>query len=265
MPNSKRFYVIHQPKYRIPGIFDLHQRGRFKSRPFVTTNWGYRIIANMNRSVKLEYRRLVEKECSDPDTGRSYKFCVERLFIDLDENLMVNPKDLAKAVSDDAVFAGIIEELKAFRSSYIALNDQNEPDLKALEKKILSSIQEDKEILCKQLVKKNSLWVDAAIPRLAQDFKRYFYARVGDRLYARYQQIDGKKEPTELIKKISFFNRIYDTCSTNPMAKPDGSYWKDEDEAWLCWVGFAGGEEEAKRICRAMDYALRPLAEELTG
>lgn len=265
MPTSKEFFVINQPKYRVPGILDLHRRGMFRSRPFVTTNWIYRIVADKDLNVKLEYLSLVKKECTDPETNRSYNFAIERHLIDLDQTLMVNAVDLAKAVPDEAIRKSIIEKLEEFRSGYIPLNDQKELDREALEKKISASIQEHQNALRKQLVQKNKDWVDAAVPRLTQDFKRYFYTEVGDRLYARYQQFDGKEEPTELIRKIAFFNRVYDSPGDNTMLKPNGGYWKDEDEAWQCWVGFAGGEEEAKRICRVMDHVLRPLAEELTG
>jgi hypothetical protein len=48
------------------------------------------------------------------------------------------------------------------------------------------------------------------------------------------------------------------------MRKPDGGIWKNEDEIWEYWIGFAGSGEEAKRICRTMETVFRPLAGKLS-
>ena len=43
MPVPNGYYPIYHPPHKIPGVFDLHKRGRFKDRPFVTRNWDYRV------------------------------------------------------------------------------------------------------------------------------------------------------------------------------------------------------------------------------
>lgn len=73
----------------------------------------------------------------------------------------------------------------------------------------------------------------------------------------------GSKE--ELIKKIMLFYRIYESDKKEPLRKPDGGIWKDEDEIWECWIGFAGSEQEAKRVCRTMENIFRPLGKERDG
>lgn len=259
----KGFYIIHQPKYRIPGVVDLNQRGLFKFRPFVTSSWIYRIIASKELQVKLQYLNLVEKEGTDPETGYVYKFAVENHLMDLDVNLAIQPDDLAASVPDQSVRENILAGLEEFRTAYIPVDKHKKIDGEGLKKKLLSSIGDRKEMIRKELVNKNGAWVNAAIPRLIQNFRRSFYLKVGDRLFEHYHKMGGGISEDELIRKINQFQRVYENNDDNLMQKPDGGLWKDEDEIWECWVGFAGGEEEAKRICRTMNAVFRPLADEM--
>jgi hypothetical protein len=73
----------------------------------------------------------------------------------------------------------------------------------------------------------------------------------------------GTGAETELIKRIILFQRVYDCNKQDLMRKPDGGIWKSEDEVWECWIGFAGSEEEAKKVCRTMETVFRPLVNEM--
>lgn len=59
------------------------------------------------------------------------------------------------------------------------------------------------------------------------------------------------------------FFLIFEPGDGDALNKPDGGRWKNDDEAWDCWVGVAGSEREAQIICRTMDTVLRPLVPEL--
>ncbi|MBU1054213.1 MAG: hypothetical protein KKC46_10330 [Proteobacteria bacterium] len=113
------YYVIYQPKHRIPGVFDLNERGMFKTCPFVTENRAYRIIANADLDAKLEYLCLVEKNITDQITGESYSFVVEKELIDLDEELNLRSDDLSMHVPDTTFLNWISEVYGQWRSSYI--------------------------------------------------------------------------------------------------------------------------------------------------
>jgi hypothetical protein len=73
----------------------------------------------------------------------------------------------------------------------------------------------------------------------------------------------GTNAEKELIKRIILFQRVYDCDERDLMRKPNGETWKSEDEIWECWTGFAGSEEEAKRVCRTMEAVFRPLVKEM--
>lgn len=260
----KGFYIIFQPKHRTPSVLDLNERGLFKVRPFVTGSWTYRVIADKMLQVKLQYICLLEKETTDPETNQRYSYTVDDRLIDLDGNLAVKPEDLAAAVPERSISEKILADLEDFKSAYIPLDEHKKIDAQGLKNKLKASIADRKKILRKELMRKNDTWVNAAMPRLIQDFRRTFYLEIGDRLHEHYHQLDGRDNEEKLIKKINLFNRVYENNGQDLMRKPDGGIWTDEDEIWECWVGFAGGEEEAERICRTMNAVLRPLAEEMS-
>jgi hypothetical protein len=88
---------------------------------------------------------------------------------------------------------------------------------------------------------------------------------VKQQLHDHYRDLGGEADETQLIRKITLFNRIYENDGTHLLQKPDGSLWKSEDEIWDCWAGFAGSETEAGRICDAMDAVFRPLVEKMAA
>ena len=253
------FFVIHQPKHKIPGVFDLHERGLFRTRPYVTKDYGYRVIARSDLSVKLQLLRLQEKNIKDQKTGEPFSFFVENTLIDLDKELRLKSADLAAYGVNQSVLDEILAAHEEWRNAYIPLNKNKKTDKEGLKKKLLASIAERKEILRKELVRKNSTWVNAAQPRMIQDFRYGLYPWVEDRLYAQYSQMGGTDAEKELITRITLFRRIYECDKQDLMRKPNGGIWKSEDEIWECWIGFAGSEEEAKRVCRTMEAVFRPL------
>lgn len=257
------FFVIHQPKHKIPGVFDLHERGLFKTRPYVTKEYAYRVIASDDLSVKFQFLRLKEEAVNNPTTGERYSFFVEETLIDLDEELKLKSADLTTRTANQSVLDEILAAHDEWRKAFIPLNEKKKTDKEGLKKKLLTSIAECKEVIRKKLARKNSAWVNAAMPRLIQDFMRGLYLRVEDRLYEQYRQMGGTEAEKELIKKINLFQRVYDCDNQDPMRKPNGQIWKSEDEIWECWIGFAGSEEEAVRVCRTMEAVFRPLVKEM--
>jgi hypothetical protein len=257
------FFVIHQTKHKIPGVFDLHERGLFKTRPYLTKEYAYRIITSDDLSVKLQFLCLKEKAANDPTTSERYSFFVEETLIDLDEELKLKSADLLTLVANQRVLDEILTAHDEWRNAYIPLDGKKKTDKEGLKKKLLTAIAESKEVLRKELVRKNSAWVNAAMPRLIQDFQRGLYPWVKDRLYEQYRQMGGTNAEKELIKRIILFQRVYDCDERDLMRKPNGETWKSEDEIWECWTGFAGSEEEAKRVCRTMEAVFRPLVKEM--
>lgn len=262
MTVPRGYYVIHQPKYRIPGIFDLHERRMFNGRPSVTHERGFKIIANEDYSCKMVYEVLIEKNAEDPDTGQKYNWVTEQTIIDLDTDLALKPNQLAKYVSDPLTAKEIMKTFVEWRNGFVPTNDKGKVDKTGLKKKLHNSIQERKETIRKNLVRRNSGWILAALPRMIQDFHRGIYQLVQFDLYPQYLQKGGQESENAMIWKMMLLQRIYMHDGEDLLKKPDGRSWQDEEEIWECWIGFAGSEEEALRIQQTLDTVFRPICSE---
>lgn len=258
------FYVLFQPKYKTPSIFDLHESGQFKVRPAVTKEHGFRLIVNEEFQIKIQYLHIVEQNGVDENTGIGYNHVNKEIFIDLMENLTLDKEKLVGSVPDDDIRDEILQIHKEWYDSYIPLDQNGEIDRIVLGKKLAASINEGQEIIKKELIRKNNSWIQAALPRLIHDFNHGLYQRMSDRLYPDYTSGGGEDTEKGLIKKINLFNRIYESEDIEALLKPNGSTWQNEDEIWNCWVAFAGSESEAKRICSTMATIFRPVSEELS-
>jgi hypothetical protein len=128
-----------------------------------------------------------------------------------------------------------------------------------LSQKLINVVGECRERIRKELVRKNQQWVLSNIPRRVHDFKYGLYNHVKEKLYQEYQENGGEDSEPNLIKKIALFNRVLENCNQKDLKKPDGNSWRNEDEIWQCWIGFAGSESEAHRVCRTMDAVFSDL------
>ncbi|MFH0727732.1 MAG: hypothetical protein V2B19_15495 [Pseudomonadota bacterium] len=259
------FCVIYQPKYRTPSVFDLHDRGMFKSRPPLTRDWGYRILADEELTLTLQFVQLVEKSAVEPQTGAPYAWRAVTALIDLDQDLMVASEAFSTFVPDDEIRGDIVAAHEEWRQAYVPIKDDGRIDRDALAKKLTSSIAERKAMIRKELAQRNLEWINAAMPRLVQNFYRGLHARVADALYPKYRQEGGEDNEDGLIKKMMLFNRVYETVPSDDLLRPDGGKWKREDDIWDCWVGFTGSETEARRVCRTMEAVFHPLIKEMAG
>lgn len=262
MTFPRGYYVIYTPKYRIPGIFDLHERRMFNGRPFVTHDDGFQIIADKDFDCKLVYEALIEKNTEDPDTGQKYNWVTEQKTIDLDTDLALKPNKLSRCISDPAVAKEIMNAFVEWRNGFVPLNDNGKVDKTELKKKLSSSIRERKGVLRKNLVRRNSGWILAAIPRMIQDFYLGIYQLAKPDLYTHYVQKGGQDSENTMIWKMMLLQRIYMHDGDDILKKPNGNNWQDEDEIWECWVGFAGSEEEAVRIQQTLEEIFRPICTE---
>ena len=259
------WFVLYQPKYKTPSVFNLHERGRFKTWPAVTKEYGFRLIVNEKFQVKIQYLHLIERDAVDQNTGNRYNYVNQEIFINLMENLALDKEELAGSVPDDDIRNEIIKTHEEWYAANVHLSPDGTIDRPQLEKKLAASINEGKDIIRKKLMRKNNSWVQAALPHLIHDFKHGLYQRMSDKLYPDYTARGGEDTEKGLIKKIFTFYRICECEESDELLKPDGNRWKDEDEIWNCWVGFAGSESEAERVCSTIETIFRPVSEELSG
>jgi hypothetical protein len=259
MTISDAWFVVYQPKYNTPSVFDLHERGRFKARPAVTKNYGFRLIVNPEFQVKIQYLHLIEREGVDENTGDRYSYVNQEIFINLMENLALDKEELAGRVPDDDIRNEIIKAHEEWYTANVPLGPDGTIDRPQLEKKLTACINEGKGIIRKKLVRKNNSWVQAALPHLIQDFNHGLYQRMSHNLYPDYTARGGEDTEQGLIKKIFTFYRIYEYEESDELLKPDGSRWENEDEIWNSWAGFAGSESEAERVCSTIESVFRPV------
>jgi hypothetical protein len=252
------FYVIHQPKYPVPSVFDLNERGMFSECPKVSGTWGFRILVNTELRTQLQIARLVQRHCSDPQTGKHYNWEVDTVTIDLDNALTPDPARLAEQLQDATIRSAVMEDFNKWHDDFVPMSNGN-LDQNELQRKLYGLVDDTKVRIRNDLVRKNRHWVSSNIPRRVHDFKHGLYNHVKDRIYNEYCKNGGEDSEEKLIKKIALFNRVLENCGHEDLLKPNGSEWKNEDEIWQCWVGFAGSESEAHRVCRTMDTVFRSL------
>ena len=251
-------FVIHQPKYTVPCVFDLNDRGTFPERPSVTGSWGFRVLADSNLQSRIQFARLIHRPGKDSQSGKPYDWMVEEVLLDLDEQLMPDTEAVAGKIVDAEIQTALMDEFNEWRGSFVPMKDGN-VDLDALRQKITDAVGDRKARIRENLVRRNRKWVLSSIPRRIHNFKYGLYNHVKEKLYPEYQRSGGEDSEQNLIKKIALFNQVLENCDRADRMKPDGNQWRNEDEIWQCWIGFAGSEAEALRICRTMDAVFRDL------
>ncbi len=258
-------HLLYQPKYRTACVFDLHPRGMFVSRPPLLQPYGYRLLVDGQHRVQLEIAWLAVRDAVDPQTNQRCPWVLEKALVALDADLALDPAVLGEAVGEEAICRKVARDHDKWRQSYVPGVADGSVDRDALGRKLDGAIRDAREATRQSLLEKNLPWIDAALPRLVFDFRRGLYTLVDDRLYPDYCGRGGKESEAELFRKIMGFYRICEHEGDDRLARPDGKRWNDEDEIEACWVGFAGSEEEARRVVETMRAVIRPLAGGLAG
>ena len=253
------WFLLSQPKYRVPGVFDLHNRGLFREEPSVTHRYGARMLVNEELQVAVEYRFL--KQDSIVHGGILYTFATRQGILKLDENLSLDLIAVNAEVADVDAWKEIKRVYEQWCHDYIPKDEQGGVDRPALERKLLGSISEAKRQIREELKRKNGSWVASRAPALAGRFFRWEEGRIAEDLFEVYTVRGGADTEVGLINKAAQFLTICDTTEPDGLVRADGESWHSEDEIWECWVGFAGSEEEAKRVSRSLDMIFRPQAD----
>jgi hypothetical protein len=249
----KGYYILHQPKYRTPNVFDLHDRGMFEWRPPVTKEYGFRVIANEELLIQVQYFHLRQRDVVLAGSTRRYNHVVDEVLLDLNQALELDKRQVEAAIDRNDVQEELQKMLTEWRTVFVPLCQNGTVDRSELEKKIAAVIEERRQTQRNELVRKNSPWVYPRIARNRSDFEPALAPPVLDDLHREYCSRGGEDSPEDLLEKILLFNSVCDTDDKELLLKPDGGNWKSKDEVWECWVGFAGSEDEAERVCNAME------------
>jgi hypothetical protein len=225
----------------------------------VTKDFGFRVIVNSEFETKLQFVQLLYHQGIDAETGQKYSFITKQTFIDMRSDLELDMSKIAQKISKETIRTEVIETHQKWYDAFIPKDSAGEIDQIELERKIKTAIIEDKKRNGEELIRKNKSWIEPAIPRLINDFKKGLYLKVDHQLYDTYKEKGGEDTEDGLIRKMLLFYRIYETKDNQDLLKPDDRNWHSEDEIWDCWVAFSGSEFEAKRVCATMNTVMRPL------
>ena len=245
------WYVLYQPEYKTPNVFNLNEKGLFKKKPNVTKDYGARVLVSESLSLSIQYMRLIEKNVVDEEKGETYSCININGLIGIDEKLRLDEAELSKLDSE------LKEEIRKVYDEWHKSVPKKEDEFQL---KLRQAVENGKKQYWEYLVKKNSSWIKPYLPRMIYDFKNGIYQRIRHILYEDYKRRGGQDKEDELIKKINIFVKLYEN---EGVIKADGTEWISEDEIWDCWCAFCGSEEEAERICKTMESVIVPLRDEL--
>ena len=255
----KGWFVLYQPDYKLPSVFDLNDMGLFKSRPYVSKECGARMLVNRDFDIQIQCLYLTENTGEVQGSVQQYTYMAKEVLIPLGQGLKPDMEKLNGIAADSKIFDEILIVYKKWYEN-VLFKENGEIDRPDLEKKMTSAINDRKKIIFESLVRQNHHWVKSILPRKMMDFKRGLYYRMSDTLYPEYRRQGGEKDENALIRGINIFRCIFDD---EEGIKPDGTSWKDEEEQWECWVAFIESESEAFRIVSVMNQVFPEVQKEL--
>lgn len=255
------WFLLHQPKVKVPSVFDLNPKGLFREKPFVTQSQGARVLINEALEIRLQYLNLTEKRVIEE--GISYSWVCESGMIALEAGLSLDSKALEARLSDAKLCQAIGQVHQDWYQAYVPTDSDGRTDPEALKQKLENSLGDLIQQRREALAQENGNWVLPALPRKVFDFTYGLNLWLGDRLYQEYQSQGGEESHEDMIRKINLFDRIFELEDPEALIKPDGGQWESPREIWDCWVGFVGSEAEARRVFSTMEKVLPRAQEEL--
>ncbi len=252
------WYVVYQPVYPAPNVFNLHERALFTARPDIRMDFGARIVTDEDLRIAVQYMYLTDGTAEDPVSGKRF-FCVNRHgLVSLSKTLNPDKKEMKGETLEKKVAEEIHRVAGEWASSFSG--ETVTVDSEEMKRTLRATLERGRGICREWLIRSNQSWIQPVLPRMVQDFKRGLHKRVAGTLFKEYCQRGGEETEGDLIRKINLFARVYEG---DGLDKPNGDSWRSEDELWDCWVAFAGSEPEAKRICKTIEQVLLPLKQEI--
>ncbi len=253
------WFILSQPKYKVPCIFDLHQRGLFNDQPSVTGSCGGRLLVNEQLRVAVEYRFLVEDR--GVHNGMLHSHATRQDILQLGEDLALDLTALHEQVADEEVVQEISRVYSQWCRDYLPVDGEGKIDGSALEQKLRNGLAEAKKQIREELKRRNADWVTNGVATLTGGYYGWRGGKTIKDLFLAYEAEGGADSQAGFIKKMAQFYTVCLTTEPQGLTRSDGVVWQNEDEIWECWLSFAGSEEEAGRVMGAMDSVLRPAAD----
>lgn len=257
------WFVVSQPKYKVPCIFDLHQRGVFNGRPSVTCACGARLLVNDQIQVAVEYRYLAEER--GVIKGMLYSHVTRQGILQLDNDLALDLTAMQGVVSSEVAVEEMSRVYNQWCSDYLPVDDQGKIDRTALEQKLLNNLKESKIQIREELKRRNFDWVTKGVASLTGGYYGWRDWKATKDMFLAYKEAEGADSQEGFIRKMAQFYTVCLTTEPDGLTRHDGVSWQNEDEMWECWLGFAGSEKEAGKVMGAMENVLRSHSAESSG
>lgn len=118
------WFILSQPKYKVPCIFDLHRRGLFNERPSVTGRCGARLLVNEQLRVAVEHRFLIEDR--GVTNGLLHSHATRQGVFELGEDLTLDLTALHEKVADEETVQEISRVYSQWFRDYLPLDGEGE-------------------------------------------------------------------------------------------------------------------------------------------
>lgn len=259
LKTPRGWYILYQPHYKQPNVFNLNEKGLFKSRPAIRQDYGARILVDAGLGLAVQYMYLSDESSVNQNTGESCSCLTRHGLLTIDDSLRLDTSRLGKARLPDIVRDEIEAVYGAWHGS-LGGGEKTKPGMEEAKRNLGAAVERGIKQYRQWLTSSNASWINPLLPRMIQDFRRGLLQRVNNLLHEDYQQRGGDESEGDLIKKINIFLCVY---KDDGLVKPNGAQWTSEDEIWDCWVAFCGSEEEAKRVCSNIESVLLPLRDEI--
>ena len=130
-----KWFVLFEPDYRTPSVFNLHDRGLFISKPSVTCTVGARVVVNEKNGLAIYGRQLIKTPSVDEKTGRHYRYKTEIIIVSLTQKLTPNKKEF-NAISSDDLRGEITAVYETWYSSHLPRRKDGKIDRTGLNNQI---------------------------------------------------------------------------------------------------------------------------------
>ncbi len=189
--------------------------------------------------------------------GRSYRYKTNQGIIKLGSGADLDMTLLCKMVDDADARLEVSRIYAQWCEQYLPKTDDNILDVAALKTKLLSSLEDSKKKIRRELKRQNGSYVVARVPALVGFFFRWQDGALSNEAFDAYCSQGGEEPVNSFIQKVAEFYTICDTKEPGGLERNDGKYWQSDDEIWECWISFAGSEEEANRVCQSLEIVLK--------
>lgn len=244
------WFVVSQPRYRVPCVFDLHQRGTFTACPPVTAVCGARMLVDEEFRLAVEYRYLVEDR--GLQHGKFVSHVTRQGVFLLDETLALDLTAVHREVTSSEAIEEITRVYGNWCKDFLPLAADGTVDRAALGNKLRAALAEGRKQLRDELRRIHGGWIERRVAALTGGPAGWNRGATLEETYRRYQESGGADTPAGVFRKVAQFYSICDQGEQGDPLCSAGEEWGNEEMIWECWLAHAGGEEEAWRVMDAL-------------